>query len=66
MIHPYRNKVANYMESFLFLWLVCFLGLGNTTELQTGTHDKWPDLLLYLPVACGFLVMIVHCALIVR
>lgn len=66
MIHPYRNKVANYMESILFLWLVCFLGLGNTTELQSGKHERWPDTLLYIPVACALVVMTIHCVLLIR
>lgn len=65
MIHPYTDKVANYMESLLFLWLVCFLGLGNTTELQSGNHGRWPDALLYIPLACAFVVMTVHCVLLI-
>lgn len=66
MIHPYRSQVANYTESVLFLWLVCLLALGNTTELQTGRHDRWPDAFLYIPVVCSLVVTIVHCGLLIR
>ncbi len=66
LIHPYKSKLANYTESLLFLWLVCLLGLGNTTELQTGRHKGWSDALLYIPVACALVVMVVHCVLLAR
>lgn len=66
LIHPYKSKLANYTESLLFLWLVCLLGLGNTTELQTGNHKGWSDALLYIPVACALVVMVVHCVLLAR
>ena len=65
-IHPYRNIAANYIESVLFLWLVCLLGLGNTTALQDSIDDsdgevpRWPDALLYIPVAVGLVVAVVH------
>ena len=78
LIHPYESKVANYLESFLFLWLVCLLGLANTTALQDEIKSKlldgkygtgkdgsnrgpwWPNALLYIPVAVGFVVLVVH------
>lgn len=69
-IHPYKSKVANYLESFLFLWLVCLLGLANTTALQdeikaaekygTNKGPWWPNALLYIPVAVGLVVAVVH------
>lgn len=68
IIHPYESKLANYMESVLFMWLVGLLGLGNTTALQAQLQDnveadhnpKWPNALLYIPVVCGGVVLIVH------
>lgn len=79
LIHPYKSKAANYLESFLFLWLVCLLGLANTTALQDQVKDNvlrgkygtrengtvtegpwWPNALLYVPVAVGFVVLVVH------
>ena len=67
-IHPYRNTVANYTESLLFLWLVCLLGLGNTTALQDDIGEKpvWPDALLYIPVAVGLVALVIHCVLRIR
>ena len=62
-MHPYESKVANYMESLVFLWLVCLLGLGNTTALRddiSSGNPKWPDALLYIPVAVGLVVLVVH------
>lgn len=68
-IHPYRNVVANYIESLLFLWLVCLLGLGNTTALQETLADYkdgesdpvWPtNVLLGIPLAIALVVTVVH------
>lgn len=56
VIHPYKNKLANYTESFLFLWLVGLLSLANTTALQNNPmKELWP--LLYIPVMLGAIVL---------
>lgn len=79
-IHPYRNKISNYVESLLLLWLVCLLGLGNTNALQKNirsrTNDttlqdsreghEWPDALIYIPVAVGAMVLLAHSILLTR
>ena len=70
MVHPYESTMANYLESFLFLWLVCLLGLFNTSALQDELktmkqmsgedfEPKWPKALLYIPVALGLLVLLI-------
>ena len=75
-VHPYRNVVANYVEALTLLWLVCLLGLGNTTlhNLQSGITNNatlyddigrrenlmWPNALLYFPAAMGLLVFILY------
>ena len=66
MVHPYRSTLSNYMESLLFLWLVCLLGLGSTTELVDHRHVGWPNALLYIPLVLGFVVMVIHCMLLAR
>lgn len=45
-IHPYKNKMANYLESFALLVLIVLLGFGNTSESVDVVF--WP--LFYLPV----------------
>jgi hypothetical protein len=50
-IHPYKNKLANYLESFALLVLIVPLGLGNTPAFVETAVDSvvlWP--LFYLPV----------------
>lgn len=66
VVHPYRDTLSNYMESLLFLWLVCLLGLGSTTELVDHEHTGWPNALLYIPLGFGFVVMAIHCMLLAR
>ena len=66
-VHPYQNTVANYTESLLFLWLVCLLGLGNSTSLGSiKVNPKWPNALLYFPVAVGLVVLAINSIILAR
>ncbi len=64
IIHPYQDKIANFLESLILLWLVGLLSLGNATMLQIPDKKGWP--LLYLPVVCGFIVLVVTIILQIR
>ena len=60
-IHPYKNLIANYLESSILLCLVVVLALGNTTPLvqlavrQQTDFTLWP--LFYLPVLAVVIVL---------
>lgn len=58
-VHPYKNKLANYLESFALLVLIVPLGLGNTptfVEAAVGTSVMlWP--LFYLPVFAEIIII---------
>ena len=58
-VHPYKNKLANYLESFALLVLIVPLGLGNTptfVEAAVGTSVMlWP--LFYLPVFAEVIII---------
>ena len=48
-VHPYKNKTANYLESFALLVLIVLLGFGNTPAfVESVDVVLWP--LFYLPV----------------
>ncbi len=64
IIHPYQDKIANFLESLILLWLVGLLSLGNATILPIPDGNGWP--LLYLPVVCGFIVLVVYIVLQIR
>ena len=56
LIHPYKNKMANYLESFALLVLIVLLGLGNTPAfIEVANVVLWP--LFYLPVLAEFIVI---------
>ena len=64
--HPYKNKLANHLETFSLLVLVVLLALGNTTPIIIGTNmdnlrdvfTLWP--LFFLPVAVGAIVAVIY------
>lgn len=58
-VHPYKNKLANYLESFTPLVLIVPLGLGNTPAFVEAAVDTsvvlWP--LFYLPVFAEIVII---------
>lgn len=56
-LHPYEDRISNYLESFVLLVLVVLLGLGNTTVLVDTVDDSQRYFTLlplyYLPVLVG-------------
>ena len=65
-LHPYEDKIANYLESFVLLVLVVLLGLGNTTVLVDtvdGSQRYFTLLpLYYLPVLVGGVTAFIYIA----
>ena len=58
-IHPYKNKMANYLESFAFLVLIMLLGFGNTPAFVEAVDVVfWP--LFYLPVFIEVVIIAVY------
>ena len=58
-IHPYKNKMANYLESFALLVLIVLLGFGNTPAfVQKVEVVFWP--LFYLPVFVEIVIIAVY------
>ena len=58
-IHPYKNKMANYLESFAILVLIMLLGFGNTSAfVESLDVALWP--LFYLPVFIEIAVIAVY------
>ena len=67
-LHPYEDRIANYLESFALLVLVILLGLGNTTVFVDSADNsqryiKYALLpLYYLPVLVGGVTAVVYVA----
>ena len=65
-LHPYEDRIANYLESFVLLVLVVLLGLGNTTVLvdTVDNSQRYFTLLpvYYLPVLVGGVMTVVYIA----
>lgn len=65
-LHPYEDRIANYLESFVLLVLVVLLGLGNTTVLVDTVDDSQRYFTLlplyYLPVLVGGVMAVVYVA----
>ena len=58
-VHPYKNKMANYLESFALLVLIMLLGLGNTPAfVETVDVVLWP--LFYLPIFVEIVIITVY------
>ena len=55
-VHPYKNKMANYLESFALLVLTMLLGFGNTPAfVEAADVVLWP--LFYLPVFAEIVII---------
>ena len=69
-LHPYEDRIANYLESFVLLVLVVLLGLGNTTVLVDNVDDSQRYYALlslyYLPVLVGGVTTVIYIAYQIR
>ena len=63
-LHPYKDRIANYLESFVLLVLIVLLGLGNTTVLVDSVDNSQRYFTLlplyYLPVLVGGVTAVVY------
>ena len=62
-LHPYKDALSNYLESFVLFVLIVLLGLGNTTVLvDTVNGGRYFTLLpiYYLPVLVGLVTTVAY------